>query len=156
MPLMNDRYAPPRSEVSDPKRTRPPSPPSVRLACLLILAGLALSLVSLLPFIRPPAPDEQDVPLWVTLLVVAIFGSLTVWFTVQTSRGKNWARWAILLYLAFGWVLSAMEFQTELERAPLFVMINSVCIALELVACWKLFTGEGAGWFAELANGPQA
>jgi len=31
-------------------------------------------------------------------------------------------------------------------------MISLACIALELVACWWLFTGAGERWFAELSG----
>jgi hypothetical protein len=144
-------YAPPGAEVADPVHGRPSPPPSVRNACLLILASLALGLVTLLPDVRLPAPDESAIPLGVVLGIVVVFGGLTVWFAIQTLRGRNWARWAMLFYLMLGWLLVGSELDSEMARAPMAAIIDTVCIAMELVACGLLFFGTGGRWFSERA-----
>lgn len=144
-------YAPPGAEVSDPKHMQPAPPPSVRNACLLIGVALVLGMATLLLGVRVPSPEEQSVPRLLTFALVVLFGGLTVWFAFETFRGKNWARWAMLIYLALGWVLVASELNDQLVRAPLSAIINTVCIIMEFMACWLLFFGSGAQWFSQLA-----
>jgi hypothetical protein len=143
-------FAPPRAEVADPPPQQPP--PAVRRACRLVVASMVLGLVTLLPGIAAPVPDDAQVPLFITLAIVAFFGGLTIWLTVAVSRGVHWARWALLAYLALGWVLSGMQFTDEFMRSPISGMIEIVCVVMELVASAMLFFGSGARWFAGLAK----
>jgi len=150
--MSNDPYRPPSAEVQDPPVTRSPPPQQVSQARLLIWASLALGLLELLPGIRPELPDAPDVPLSVTLGLVVIFGGITLWLADRLHGGKNWARWAMLVYMILGWATSADDFGVYFTVSPIAGMISLACIALELVACWFLFTGAGDRWFAELSG----
>ena len=123
----------------------------MRRACRLVIASLLLGLVTLVPGVDVPAPDDVPVPLFVTLVIVAFFGGLTIWLVVSIKRGRLWARWALLAFLILGWVLTGLQFTDEFLRSPVSGMIEIVCVALELAACWMLFVGGGAAWFSELA-----
>ena len=144
-------YAPPESDVADVKRSRPPVPRAVGNACRLILASLVLGLISMLPGIRVPRPDEADVPLAFTFGSIAVFGGLTLWLALEIWRGKHWARWAMLAYLVLGWWLGAGDMGDDFLRSPLLGALDAVCIVLEIIACLLLFFGEGGRWFAALA-----
>jgi hypothetical protein len=142
-------YAPPEADVADERHPLQPPPRPVRIGCFLILASLVLGVVSLLPAIRVPAPDEPSVPLLVTAVIVLIFGGLTVWFAVEILRGRNWARWAMLVYLGVGWLLVGTELDAELARAPLAAVMDTVSILMEIAACGLLFVGAGGRWFSQ-------
>lgn len=146
-----DPYVPPESEVANSSPQWPKAPKTVSHACRLVLASLLLGLVTLLPGIRPPRPDDADVPLAFTLGAVALFGGLTVWLVIEVWRGKLWARWGMLAYLGLGWLLGGGEVTDDFLRSPLLGTIDAVCIAMEGVACALLFFGAGAKWFATLA-----
>lgn len=143
-------YAPPESQVT---AVQPPwSPPkAVSRACWLILAALLIGIVSLLPGIRPVRPDEAEVGLGFTAGIVLVFGGITVWLAIEVWRGKPWARWAMLAYLALGWLLGGGALSEDFQRSPLAGSIEAACMAMELAACGLLFFGEGAKWFAAQA-----
>lgn len=145
-----NRYAPPEAEVADPTPPRRSIPPQIQKACWLILASLVLGIISLLPAIRPPAPDDQPVSIVVSLIVIFLFSALTVWFILGILRGKNWARWVMLVFLGTGWLLAGSELESEFVRVPLAATIDVVCITMETVACWLLFFGRDATWFSRL------
>jgi hypothetical protein len=145
---MNDnRYQPPRSDISDDPHGKAMPPTSVYVACGLVLAALALGLLGLLPGVRPPEPEP--VPVWFTMLLVLIFGGVTVVLSYETLRGRNWARWTLLAYLVLGWYLTAPDLPDNLTRAPVGAIIDAVGMGMELVASWLLFFGEGTRWFSK-------
>jgi hypothetical protein len=144
-------FAPPRAQVADPGSTPSDPPRAVRRAGRLVIASMLLGLVTLVPGVDVPAPDDAAVPFFVTLAIVAFFGGLTIWLVVATLRGASWARWALLAFLMLGWVLTGLQFTDEFLRSPISGMIEIVCVALELAACWMLFVGSGAAWFSQLA-----
>lgn len=118
---------------------------------MLILAALALGIVTLLPAVRVPPPDEPSVPLLLDMVLILVFGGLTVWFAMQILRGKNWGRWAMLGYLLMGWVFVFIDFNDDLARAPLLAILNIVITTLEVAACYLLFAGAGARWFSDVS-----
>jgi len=146
--MSSNPYQPPGAEVADAPDSSPPRPRSVHLACQLVLASFALGLVTLVPGVDVTRPDDPAVHWAVTLVVVLVFGAITVWLTYATHQRRNWARWALLGYLIFGWFLSAGELPSDLERAPLVGLLGVGAAVIELVAVWFLFTGAGAKWFS--------
>ena len=144
-------YAPPTADVADPSPGWPPPPRAVVIACRLVLASLVLGIISLLPGMRPALPDDPVVPWALTLAIVVVFGGLTLWLVLEVWRGKAWARWALLAFLALGWWLGAGQLSDDFLRSPLLGLFGVVSIALEVAACGLLFFGDGARWFAALA-----
>jgi hypothetical protein len=146
-----DPFAHPSADAADANAPRPPAPRAVRIACRLVIASLALGLVGLLPDIRLPRPEEAAAPLTFTVGSIVVFGGLTIWLAVEVLRGKPWARWAMLAYLALGWWLGAGDLGDDFLRSPVLGIIDAVCIVMEALACYLLFFGEGARWFAAMA-----
>lgn len=144
-------FAPPGADVADVDPSRPPMPPSVRRACRLIIASLALGCVAALMDIRTPRPDGTEIPLLFGLGYFVLIVGLTVWLTFAVARGKGWSRWVMLLFLTPTWWLGATSLNEDFLRSPLVGTISIVGIAIEVAACWMLFTGAGARWFAALA-----
>ncbi|MEO8923501.1 MAG: hypothetical protein ABI330_11880 [Caldimonas sp.] len=145
-------FAPPRAEVANPLSSQPGSPRAVRRACWLVVLSMFLGMALLVPGVAAPSADDATVPFFITLAVAAFFGGLTIWLAVAVARGTSWARWALLAYLALGWVLSGLQFTDEFLRSPVAGMIEVVCVAMEFAACGMLFFGSGAAWFSELAR----
>jgi hypothetical protein len=145
-------FAPPRAEVADSAASEPASPAAVRRACWLVVMSMFLGMSLLVPGVAAPPADDVQVPFFITLAVAAFFGGLTLWLAVAVARGLSWARWALLAYLALGWLLSGLQFSDEFLRSPVAGMIEVVCVAMELAACCMLFFGSGAAWFTEMAR----
>jgi len=71
----------------------------ILVGCLYIAAG-AFGLIFHLAEYKPPNPFEYDI-VWISLVnLVAIFSG------VYILRGRNWARWLALAWIAFHVVLS--------------------------------------------------
>jgi hypothetical protein len=149
--MATDPFARPSADAVDVNTPRPPVPRSVRIACRLVIASLALGLVGLLPAIRLPRPEEAVAPLTFTVGSIVVFGGLTIWLAIEVLRGKPWARWAMLVYLMLGWWLSAGDLGDDFLRSPVLGAIDAVCIVMEAFACYLLFFGDGARWFGALA-----
>lgn len=146
MRAMNQNpYQPPRSDVSDEPHGKAMPPTSVYLACGLVLGALALGLLGLIPGVRPT--EAEPVPAWFTVLLVVVFGGVTVVLSYETLRGRNWARWTLLAYLVLGWYLTAPDLPENFDRAPVAALIDAVGMGMELVASWLLFFGDGPHWF---------
>jgi hypothetical protein len=136
------RYAPPVAPVDDVQVSHL-SPHSVRRGCQLLVASTLLGFAGVtgpeLPtFVRP----------WLGLIgavaaVVAITGVI-FWLIFKAYRGRNWARWTMLLLLAPTWALGALEFPDELVQAPIAAVVGVTTSALDMLACWLLFFGAGA------------
>ena len=145
-------YRPPATELRDPPRAPAAPPPlAVRSACLLVLASLALGLLTLAPGMRAPEPGLPDM-FAITVGAYIVFGGLTLWFVRRTWQGRNWARWALLVYLALGWALYAATLADEMTTAPMAALVNMVCVVMEATACGLLFMGTGGRWFACVRN----
>lgn len=145
-----DRATPPNAAQAAPAADRSRPPPPVRRACLLILASLAIGVILLWPGVRPNPPGEEAAPALFTLAALVVFGGLTLWLAARLYQGRNWARWAMLGYLMLGWWFTSSELNNQFLQAPIVGFMDLVCIAMEGLACWLLFTGAGARWFADL------
>ena len=77
------------------------------IACLYIATG-AIGLVSHLFQFKPQHPFQYDI-VWISLVSLAAIVS-----GVYLLRGRNWARWLALAWIAFHVVLSAFHSPFEL------------------------------------------
>src|SRR5580765_7488041 len=106
---------PPGADV----RASGPVPRSVRLACRMILASTLLGLV--IHLIAPsdlPHGGPLAVLVQVLLFSALLLGS-TIWLIVKIHRGRNWARWTMLLFLAPNWAFwGAMQLPEQITQAP--------------------------------------
>ena len=144
-------FAPPGADVADVDAVRPTMPLSVRRACQLVIASLALGCVAALTDIGRPRADGSEITFAFGLAYFALVIGLTLWLTLAVVRGKGWSRWVMLLFLAPTWWLGATNLNEDFLRSPLVGALTVVSIAIEVIACWLLFTGTGARWFAALA-----
>ena len=151
--MARNPFAPPGAEVADPASQQPSPPAQVKRACQMVIATMVVGIITLFPGVRVPAADDAPVPFLFTLVLIAVFAGLTLWLAAKIMQGRNWARWAMLLYLGAGWVLIGPELADDFYRSPIAAIIDAISIPVEAVACWLLFTGAGGQWFATLAAG---
>ena len=140
-------YEPPTAEVANARQILHARPRTVRLACLLVLAAFAIGLVRLLPNLDVLRAEDPELQAVFPLIVVAILAAITLCLTYLTHQGQNWARWALLAYLTFGWYTAAEGMTSASESSILDRSLDLAITAMELVAAWLLFTGPGAKWF---------
>jgi hypothetical protein len=149
--MARNPFAPPGAEVADPASRQLPAPVQVLRACQMIIATLVVGIITLFPGVREPATDDAQVPFLFTLVLIVVFGGLTLLLAARIMQGRNWARWAMLAYLAAGWALVGPELADDFYRSPIAAAIDAISIPVEAVACWLLFTGAGGQWFSALA-----
>jgi hypothetical protein len=151
--MARNPFAPPGAEVADPASTQPAPPGQVKRACQLFAGTLVVGVISMFPGIRVSPPEEAEVPVLATLVVVVLFSAITIWLIMRILQGRNWARWAMLVYLGAGWLFIGPELADEFYRSPISAIVDAICIPVEAAACWLLFTGAGGQWFSTLAAG---
>jgi hypothetical protein len=82
---------------------------------------------------------------WMWLLFLTINGSF-IWLLVLTWKRRNWARWAIAIWCALGWIALAISFATA-TASPLDRTFQVVTIAIEIWGCMQLFSRSASSWF---------
>lgn len=151
--MARNPFAPPGAEVADPASGQPSPPVQVKRACQMIVATMVVGIITLFPGVRVPAADDPPVPFVFSLVLIVLFGGLTIWMIIQIMQGRNWARWAMLFFLGTGWILVGPELADDFYRSPIAAAVDAISIPVEAVACWLLFTGAGGQWFSILAAG---
>jgi hypothetical protein len=146
-----DRYAPPRTDVADlansPDALLLSRPRSVAWACGLMLASTAVGLVSLLPFIDPPMPDE---PVAMTALIwgmTLVFTAVELWLLRCVWQRRNWARWVMVALTVIGIALSLPVIGEDWTRSPLVAGLGIASAVLSAVGAALLAAGASARWF---------
>jgi len=141
---MDTRYAPPTAAVAD-VGVPSAAPQSVRRACKLIIASTLLGLANIV-FV----PDEvlrltRSEPVLAGMLVgAAIMIGVTALLVVKIYRGRNWARWTMLLFAALNSVLTAFHFPELVIQSPVEAALALGICALDMAASWLLFFSDRA------------
>jgi len=116
------------------------------------LVSLALGLASTVPAIRPDAWDRLSSGV---VIGIAFVLSLYVWLVFMVYSGRNWARWVVVIFLAFGWVSDFAD-PKWLTQSMIAQLADLVTTALEVYACFVLLRGQGAAWFKKPCVSAQA
>jgi hypothetical protein len=144
------RYAPPRADVADLATADvllASRPRGVVWACWLMLASMAAGLVSLLPFVDPPMPDEpvaMTALIWGIALVVL---AVELWVLRCVWQRRNWARWAMVALTVLGVALGVPTIQEDWARAPLVAWLGIASSAFSAAAVVLLLVRASARWF---------
>ena len=151
----SDRYAPPRNDVADvasPDTLLSSRPRSVVWACMLLLASMAIGLISLLPWLDPPIPGEpvaMTAMIWgITLALLAV----ELWILHCVWQRKSWARWLMLALTVFGIAVGMPVIAEDWTRAPLVAWLGIVSSALSAVTAALLLARPAARWFKGVAT----
>ena len=107
------------------------------IGCIFIAAGVIGFAYHVSEF-KPQRPFQYDL-VWVSLLrLLAIVGGVFV------LRGKNWARWLLILWMAYHVVLSAFHSPVELAMHGLLLA----------VIAYVLFRARASDYFRSAGAGP--
>lgn len=152
--MAQNPYEPPEAPVADPVAANVPRPPEVALACRILWIVFVLGFVTLLPSIRgewwmsPGLSGDDASGLAAGLVMALILSALFAYFVWWISRGRNWARWALLAYLIFGLLVMVADFPRSISETPIAAVLDVVMAIAEVWACHLLFRGPGAAWFS--------
>lgn len=151
---MQNPYEPPQAHVADAADiVRGPRPQAVRRAVMAFWIGWTLGLLTLIPGVRENVWDNPEIPAGVTLAVAIVFGAFSAWLIVMVGRGRNWARWAWLVYIAVTYVLMASDPSGWERQGPVALAADMMSLVLDGYGCYLIFSGEGARWFSGGAAG---
>jgi hypothetical protein len=150
--MTTDPYKAPKAQVADvdvgPDLASRPA--SVTLACRLLWVTLALGVLSLVPEVRTGLwVGLEKTPGAVVFMVgfVAAMTLIEAWLIRLVARRHGWARWALLVYLIVGWLMTFSDFSVSIEQGMIAVVIDLVCGVAEMVAAGLLFLSAGRMWF---------
>ena len=145
---MENPYQPPQARVADAAElARGPRPPAVRRALIAFWIGWVLSFLTLIPGVREGFWDDPEVPVAVPLVMAMLLGTFSAWIIVMVGRGRNWARWTLVVYIALTYVLVALDPAGWEKQGPLALGVDAVTLVLDLYGCYLILTGESARWF---------
>jgi hypothetical protein len=133
-------------------------PANVRRFVWLWWSSIVIALIAI-PLLPPPSSSELELGVTrpilmaisagvaVTLVAVALpFFWLAVW------RGKNWARWLLLVAFVASIPLCFVDVP---NLAPSVIILEWFSLLSEAAAFYFLFTGDARAWFRrEVSNGP--
>ena len=146
----SDRYAPPRTDVADiasHDTLLPSRPRSVAWACVLLLASMAVGLISLLPFVDPPVPGEPAAMTAMIWGITLVFTALELWLLRCVWQRRNWARWVMVAMTVAGIALSLPVIGEDWTRSPLVAGLGIAGAVLSAVGAALLSLGASARWF---------
>ena len=149
---MKNPYKAPAAALEDPREDSAPMPPEVRQAYRTLWVVFVISFLTLHPDIRGEwwaTPDAEDGEAMVLagLVVAAVFSALYAFFVFSIGRRRSWARWALLVFLAFGTLLAIPDFPRSMSETPVAAAADVLITLAEAWALYHLFLGPGAQWF---------
>ena len=119
-------------------------PRTVQLSCILLYAWWAIVFISIASRFQP-APLEVGLPFWIIQIA---FLSALLWIVVEVSKGKNWARLALLIPFAIS-VWSARAHLVQSTRSRMDFAVASIALMLESTALVLVFSKESASHFSQ-------
>lgn len=150
--MSQNPYKPPNSDLDETDALKIPVPLRIRQSCILFILDIVISVISFIPGIRQKGFGSDAATVIFNLVFTALALSLSVWLIFKILRGKNWARWTMLAYMSIGALFGVPQILDDFSADPIPAVIDSVTLALEGIACWFLFVGEGGAWFGSLKS----
>lgn len=158
--MAQNPYEAPEARVADRAVAAAPRPREVSLACRILWVIFVLSFFTLNTTVRgewwksPGASDDAAELGYIGIVVVtAIFSALFALLIWQMGRRRNWARWGLLVFVIVGGVTLAGDFSRSISQTPIAAVFDVVALSFEIWACYLIFRGPGARWFAARDHG---
>jgi len=73
--------------------------------------------------------------------------TVSLFLIYQIGKGKNWARWLLVVILAFSIPLNILPSFGSISHNPVHALLLFLQLALYIVALVFLFHGSSSGWF---------
>jgi hypothetical protein len=155
--VADERYKAPAAAVGGREAAQDalPRPYEVARALQLLWAVFAIGLVTLHPSVRGDwwlgsegvEPALEDAALVGGLIVAGLFSGFYIGLVFLIGRRHAWARWAMLGFLALGWVIQGMDLPRSLSETPAAAFADLLMAGAELWACRLLYSAPAAAWF---------
>jgi len=144
-------YSPPRAPVADfDGDATHPRPRVINVAVTLMAIGLTISMIEQFDL---SSRNQSLVHAFMGIVWPLVKFGVSCWICVQIARGRNWARWALLVATAFVMLAVAALFATAPQGVKFRydmrlwrVAIELLPVLLYLVSVCLLF-GPGRAWF---------
>lgn len=118
--------------------------------CGVIALLISTTISGLSAFIQ--GDDGANVPLIAFLLIVVAVFAVFSTSLYLTWRGKNWARWVVLIWCVLGWISLAWPPSYILTQSPTGATLTIASTIIEMFGCWQLFVPNSAMWFRPLEH----
>jgi hypothetical protein len=102
--------------------------------------------VTLLGDFDIPGQGEGERYWAVVWTVYAVLLAIPLWLTYFIYQRRNWARWGLLVYFIFSWLLDAIGGTPSLDEFTVASSIYVAATAMQVTAIFLLFTGQRAWW----------
>ena len=119
-------------------------PRTMQLSCILLYSWWAILFISIASRFQP-APLEIGLPFWITQIA---FLSALLWIVVEVSKGKNWARLALLIPFAIG-LWSARASMVQSPRSKMGFTLVLIALVLQSTALVLVLSKESASHFSQ-------
>lgn len=122
-----------------------PQPDKVSIAIKLLYLALAIEIFQLI--LNASALSKLASFISVIITNVIILAILAL-FIFMIGKGKNWARYALLVYSVIFIPMSIYSmFQSPVQLNPFAIVISISTAALQIIALVLLFQKPSADWF---------
>jgi hypothetical protein len=149
-------HQPPAPVLTSASSDAASRPRSVRFACHLVLTSFLIGSVTLLGDFDIPGQGEGG-GYWVTVWVVyAVLLAIPLWLTYFIYRRRNWARWGLVVYFIFSWLLDAIGGTPNFDEVTVASSIYVTAAVMQVAAILLLFIGQGARWLGGRSAGASA
>lgn len=126
-------------------------PASVKTACYLLWAALAIAIVSLIPGIRNGFWESNEgSPVFVAGFLAIAYLAMAL-LVLMTYRGKNWARWLFAVLAGIGWLSLLGDLSSLLAQGAFAVVLELAITLIEIYALFLLFSRASQPWFSKSA-----
>lgn len=142
--MSHDPYAPPNSNVELPHDVAPKERPTeVKIAVVLMLASVAISLVTSIIDWRVTTEDLSPA---VLVLGEVFVLTLSLWLTYKIWGGRNWARIVLLVLSLVGWPMVLVELPETFWVTPVSGAGAVLQFILDVASLYLVFI-PGGHWF---------
>jgi len=125
-------------------------PKSIGIAATLLCVAFAIGLV----LMGMRLDRSTNLPHALTYAMLSVTFALMALLAYQVFLGKNWARVVCAVLVCVRVVGSLPRSIGELPTSPLIGGVGLSAIALQLLAIYLLFSGQGTTWFRRHAPRP--
>ena len=113
---------------------------AVALMYLVVALGIVRTAMTVIRHIEVRTPDLY-------IISKALIYVVSVILIYQISKGRNWARWALMVFLAIAFPLGVLPTFDSIQHNPIHALLGLVQLAAFATAAILLFQKKSSAWF---------
>jgi hypothetical protein len=122
-----------------------PQPTSIRHGAIALVIAIAVSALTVwFQDDAKNATEKMSLGPWIAF---CFLNSVFALFLFFSFRGRNWARWVVLLWCSAGWFALIWSFFYEPYQPPIAMVFAVLASLIEVWGCWQLFAPSSSSWF---------